>query len=151
VGKKKQPSYRVVVADARKPRDGAYVEIVGHYNPRSEPTTFEIDADKVKGWLAKGAQPTLIVEKLLARQGMLPARAWPEPKPKAAKEASAPRASATALAEPAAVEAQPEEAAAEAAEEPVAEAEAEASAEAAESAAEAEAEAPAEAEGEPEA
>src|SRR3990172_5429765 len=89
VGKKKQPSYRVVVADARKPRDGAYVEIVGHYNPRTDPTTFEIDADKVKGWLAKGAQPTLIVEKLLARQGMLPARTWPEPKTKTPERAAA--------------------------------------------------------------
>ncbi|HEY4684788.1 MAG TPA: 30S ribosomal protein S16, partial [Dehalococcoidia bacterium] len=54
VGKKKQPSYRVVVADARKARDGAYVEIVGHYNPRTEPTTFEVDAERVRGWLAKG-------------------------------------------------------------------------------------------------
>ncbi len=70
VGKKKQPSYRVVVADARAARDGAYVDIVGHYNPRTEPTTFEVDADKVRDWLSKGAQPTERVEKLLAAKGI---------------------------------------------------------------------------------
>ena len=70
VGKKRQPSYRVVIADARKPRDGAFVEIVGHYNPRTEPTTFEVDEDKVKDWLSKGAQPTERVGKLLAAKGI---------------------------------------------------------------------------------
>jgi small subunit ribosomal protein S16 len=70
VGKKKQPSYRVVVADARKARDGAFVEIVGHYNPRTEPTTFEVDDGKVVDWLRKGAQPTERVEKLLAKRGI---------------------------------------------------------------------------------
>lgn len=70
VGKKKQPAYRVVIADARAPRDGAYVEIVGHYNPRTEPTTFEVDADKVRDWLAKGAQPTERVGKLLTARGI---------------------------------------------------------------------------------
>ena len=70
VGKKKAPSYRVVIADARAPRDGRYVEIVGHYNPRTEPTTFEVDADKVRDWLSKGAQPTERVEKLLNSKGI---------------------------------------------------------------------------------
>lgn len=70
VGKKKAPSYRVVVADARAPRDGRYVEIVGNYNPRTEPTTFEVDADKVRDWLNKGAQPTERVQKLLAKKGI---------------------------------------------------------------------------------
>ena len=70
VGKTKQPYYRVVVADARAARDGAYVEIVGHYNPRTEPTTIEFDADRVRGWLSKGAQPTERVAKLLAAQGI---------------------------------------------------------------------------------
>jgi len=70
VGKKKAPSYRVVVADARAPRDGRYVEIVGNYNPRTEPSTFEVDADKVRDWLSKGAQPTERVEKLLANAGI---------------------------------------------------------------------------------
>lgn len=70
VGKKKAPTYRVVIADARAPRDGRYVEIVGHYNPRTEPTTFVVDADKVRDWLSKGAQPTERVEKLLNNQGI---------------------------------------------------------------------------------
>ena len=70
MGKKRQPTYRVVIADARKPRDGAFVEIVGHYNPRTEPTTFEVDADKIRDWLTKGAQPTERVGKLLAAKGI---------------------------------------------------------------------------------
>lgn len=70
IGKKKQPVYRVVIADARAARDGAYVDIVGHYNPLTEPTTIEFDADKVRDWLSKGAQPTERVAKLLAKQGI---------------------------------------------------------------------------------
>jgi small subunit ribosomal protein S16 len=70
VGKKKQPSYRVVVAESHFPRDGRFVEIVGIYNPRTEPTTFQVDADKVRGWLNKGAQPTERVQKLLKAQGI---------------------------------------------------------------------------------
>jgi len=69
VGKKKQPTYRIVVADARAPRDGRYVEILGHYNPRTEPTTFVVDNDKVRDWLSKGAQPTERVQKLLDKSG----------------------------------------------------------------------------------
>jgi small subunit ribosomal protein S16 len=69
-GKKKQPTYRVVIADARAPRDGKYIEIVGHYNPRTEPTTFDVDADKVRDWLQKGAQPTERVAKLLNARGI---------------------------------------------------------------------------------
>ena len=52
MGKKKAPSYRVVIADARATRDGAYVDIVGHYNPLTDPTTFEVDDDKVRFWLS---------------------------------------------------------------------------------------------------
>jgi small subunit ribosomal protein S16 len=103
VGKKKQPTYRVVIADARAPRDGKYVEIVGSYNPRTEPGTFVIDEDKVRGWLAKGAQPTMRMQKLLARQGLVDAPTFPPPKPKAAPpQAAAPQAAApaTAVAEP---------------------------------------------------
>ena len=70
VGKKKAPTYRVVIADARAPRDGRYVEIVGNYNPRTEPTMFEVDADKVRDWLNKGAQPTERVQKLLNSKGI---------------------------------------------------------------------------------
>ena len=71
VGKKKAPSYRVVIADARAPRDGRFVEIVGHYNPRTQPTTFEVNDDKVRDWLSKGAQPTERVQKLLTARGTL--------------------------------------------------------------------------------
>ena len=70
VGKKKQPSYRVVVADGRSPRDGRYIEIIGHYQPRQEPSGFEIDGDKVLSWLQKGAQPTEQVHKLLVGAGI---------------------------------------------------------------------------------
>ena len=69
-GKKKQPSYRVVVAESKFPRDGRFVEILGIYNPRTDPTTFEVDADKVRGWLSKGAQPTDRVQKLLTSRGI---------------------------------------------------------------------------------
>jgi small subunit ribosomal protein S16 len=70
MGKKKQPNYRVVVADARSPRDGRFVEILGHYNPLTEPKVFEVDADKVRDWLSKGAQPTERVQKLLTARGI---------------------------------------------------------------------------------
>ena len=58
VGSKKNPIYRVVAADSRSPRDGKFIEIVGRYNPQSEPSLIELDEEKVKGWLEKGAQPT---------------------------------------------------------------------------------------------
>ncbi len=70
VGKKKQPSYRVVVADGRSPRDGRYIEIIGHYQPRHEPSGFDIEEDKVLAWLNKGAQPTEQVHKLLVGAGI---------------------------------------------------------------------------------
>ena len=119
VGKKKQPTYRVVVADARAPRDGAYVEIIGHYNPRTEPTTFVIDEDKARGWLSKGAQPTDRMHKLLATVGIMEPMVFAPPKPKAEPQAARPAAAATPAAAPAAA------ATATATEEPAAEAEAE--------------------------
>jgi small subunit ribosomal protein S16 len=70
VGKKKQPTYRVVVADARAARDGAVVEVIGRYNPRLVPKTIEIDADKARDWMQKGAQPTQVVSRLLKQQGI---------------------------------------------------------------------------------
>jgi small subunit ribosomal protein S16 len=70
VGKKKQPSYRIVVADGRSPRDGRYIEIIGPYQPRQEPSGFDIDDDKVLAWLQKGAQPTEQVHKLLVGAGI---------------------------------------------------------------------------------
>ncbi len=73
MGKKKQPTYRVVAADARSPRDGRFLEIVGHYDPRREPSSITIDNDKALAWLNKGAQPTESVRKLLTISG-----AWDE-------------------------------------------------------------------------
>ncbi|MEX1006231.1 MAG: 30S ribosomal protein S16 [Acidimicrobiia bacterium] len=70
VGKKKQPTYRVVVADARSPRDGRFIEIIGQYAPRQEPSAVEIDAESALAWLRKGAQPTEQVQKLLAVTGV---------------------------------------------------------------------------------
>lgn len=65
VGSKKNPIYRVVVADSRSPRDGRFIEIVGRYNPQTEPSTIELDRAKIAGWLAKGAQPTEPVARLI--------------------------------------------------------------------------------------
>ncbi|MBA2741442.1 MAG: 30S ribosomal protein S16 [Actinobacteria bacterium] len=65
VGSKKNPIYRVVVADSRSPRDGRFIEIVGRYNPRTEPSTIDLDQDKIDDWIAKGAQPTAPVAKLI--------------------------------------------------------------------------------------
>jgi small subunit ribosomal protein S16 len=69
MGKKKQPTYRVVAADSRSPRDGRFIEIVGHYNPRAEPSVIVIDNDKAVAWLRQGAQPTETVGKLLKVSG----------------------------------------------------------------------------------
>ncbi len=69
MGKKKQPTYRVVAADARSPRDGRFIEIVGTYNPRSEPSEIKIDNAKAVGWLRNGAQPSERVKKLLQVSG----------------------------------------------------------------------------------
>jgi small subunit ribosomal protein S16 len=70
VGKKKQPTYRVVVADGRSPRDGRFIEIIGQYQPRQEPSMIDIDADSALAWLRKGAQPTESVQKLLTQTGV---------------------------------------------------------------------------------
>lgn len=71
MGAKKQPTYRFVVADSRSPRDGRFIEILGHYNPRTEPKTLVVDEAKTKEWLAKGAQPTPTVRRLLAERGVV--------------------------------------------------------------------------------
>jgi len=70
VGSKKNPVYRIVAADSRSPRDGKFIEIVGRYNPQTDPSTIELKEDKVREWLAKGAQPTDSVRKLLKIQGL---------------------------------------------------------------------------------
>ena len=69
MGKKKQPTYRVVAADARSPRDGRFIEIVGTYNPRTDPSEIKIDPVKAVRWLRDGAQPTERVRKLLEISG----------------------------------------------------------------------------------
>jgi small subunit ribosomal protein S16 len=69
VGKTKQPQYRVIAADSRRARDGRFIEILGQYNPRTEPSTITIDNDKAVKWLMEGAQPTERVRKLLEISG----------------------------------------------------------------------------------
>ena len=70
-GAKKKPSYRLVVADARAPRDGAFVTILGHYNPLTDPETIVIDEEKALYWLKQGAQPTATANRLLAKVGII--------------------------------------------------------------------------------
>ncbi len=70
VGAKKQPSYRIVVADKDAPRDGRFIENIGNYNPRTEPETVELDADRALYWLSVGAQPSEAVARLLKNKGV---------------------------------------------------------------------------------
>lgn len=71
VGRKKRPSYRVVVADARSPRDGAFIETIGHYDPLTDPPTIVINEEKALKWLHQGAQPTETVTRLLNKLGIM--------------------------------------------------------------------------------
>ena len=71
VGAKKQPSYRIVVADMRSPRDGAYLEQIGRYDPKTDPPTVVLDEEKAREWLSKGAQPSGPVERMLRSRGIL--------------------------------------------------------------------------------
>jgi small subunit ribosomal protein S16 len=103
MGKKKQPTYRVVAADSRSPRDGRFIEIVGVYDPRREPSAIRIDNDKAVDWLRKGAQPTDSVRKLLeisgaweAFRGQPSSASAPEAAPKAAAKPAAKAASKSA-------------------------------------------------------
>ena len=72
-GAKKQPSYRVVVAESTAPRDGTFLEILGYYNPLTDPATFQVNAERTRQWLDRGALPTDRVARLLTRSGVLPA------------------------------------------------------------------------------
>jgi small subunit ribosomal protein S16 len=112
VGATKQPSYRVVVADSRSARDSRSIETLGHYNPRKDPVEFEVDADKAKAWIAKGALPSDTVARLFRNAGVLPpdtgqrfavtdktkvassGKAAKADKPKADKPEAAPKAAA---------------------------------------------------------
>jgi small subunit ribosomal protein S16 len=71
VGAKKQPHYRVVVADQRSPRDGRHIETIGFYDPRTEPETVEIQEERALYWLSKGAQPSEVVQRFLEKQGTI--------------------------------------------------------------------------------
>ena len=71
MGAKKAPFYRVVVADSRSPRDGRFIEEVGYYDPMKEPADVKLDAEKIKAWLANGAQPTETVRALLTKNGII--------------------------------------------------------------------------------
>ena len=70
-GSKKHPTYRIVVADSRRARDGRFIETIGFYNPQTDPSTIEVDEDKAKEWLSTGAQPSDTVRKLLAIKGIV--------------------------------------------------------------------------------
>jgi small subunit ribosomal protein S16 len=72
MGAKKQPSYRIVAAESSKPRDGRFIEIVGHYDPKTDPYTLRVDEERAKYWLDHGAQPTETVRALLVKSGILP-------------------------------------------------------------------------------
>ena len=71
VGAKHRPSYRLVVADSRAPRDGAFINIIGHYNPLTDPETVVIDEEKALHWLGQGAQPTATANRLLSNAGII--------------------------------------------------------------------------------
>ncbi len=70
VGSKKNPIYRVVVADSRSPRDGKFIEIVGRYNPQTQPSTIDLDEAKLRDWISKGAQPSDSVRRLMKAKGL---------------------------------------------------------------------------------
>jgi len=71
VGAKNKPSYRLVVVDSRAPRDGAFINIIGHYNPLTDPETVVIDEEKALHWLRRGAQPTATAARLLSKTGII--------------------------------------------------------------------------------
>lgn len=72
IGAKKKPSYRIVVIDSHAPRNGAYLEMIGHYDPMTEPAAIQIDPEKATQWIQKGAQPSERVAKLMTKIGILP-------------------------------------------------------------------------------
>ena len=83
-GARKKPSYRIVVAESTAPRDGKYVEIIGTYDPLTDPATIKLDGDRAKHWLSVGAQPTERVVKLMAREGLVEAPTYKAAAPKSA-------------------------------------------------------------------
>ncbi len=105
IGAKKHPFYRLVVADSRSPRDGKFIEILGTYDPMTEPVKLNLDQDKIKVWLQKGARPSDTARAFLIDQGLLPkesARKRPTKPPKPAAAAAAVAPAAPSAPEPAA-------------------------------------------------
>src|SRR5436305_6289630 len=90
MGAKHQPSYRIVVADSRSPRDGRYIDQVGFYNPLTNPATITINQDKTKDWLKRGAQPTDTVEKLFSKFDIVPSQVRKGQQPAPSATAPAP-------------------------------------------------------------
>ncbi|HET6383965.1 MAG TPA: 30S ribosomal protein S16 [Armatimonadota bacterium] len=78
MGARHQPKYRIIVADARSPRDGRFIETLGHYNPLTDPETVVVDVDRARHWLQHGAQPTEAVRRLLHAQGVETSKIRPE-------------------------------------------------------------------------
>ena len=101
MGKKKQPTYRIVAADSRSPRDGRFIEVIGTYAPREEPSVVLVDQDKALSWLGKGAQPTETVKKLLEISGAWGEFARSRPAPSEKVRTRAPRSGASAKKAPA--------------------------------------------------
>lgn len=95
VGKTKQPHYRIVAADSRRARDGRFIEILGQYNPRSEPSVINVDNDKVVEWLRQGAQPTERVRKILEISGAWESFTGVKPAPRVSTKPAKPVAPAT--------------------------------------------------------
>lgn len=105
IGAKKHPFYRLVVADTRSPRDGKFIEILGTYDPMTEPVKLNIDQEKVKSWLQKGARPSDTARAFLIDQGLLPKESARKRPTKPPKSKSAPEEAATAAAAAATTEA----------------------------------------------
>jgi small subunit ribosomal protein S16 len=122
VGKKKQPAYRIVVADSRSPRDGAFLKIIGHYNPLTEPTTLVVKEDEAIHWLEKGARPSDTAAKLLTRLGVMERAGRPPVRYQGKDMPAAPKKKAAEAAKPAAEPAAKVEAASNAEPTPAAEA-----------------------------
>lgn len=93
-GRKNLPSYRVVVADSRMPRDGRFLDTIGHYDPKTDPSVVEIDKEKAKAWLGKGAQPSNTVARLLEISGVLEAKKKPAKPAKATPTKAAKKSAA---------------------------------------------------------
>lgn len=88
-GAKKAPYYRLVVADSRSPRDGRFIDTIGHYNPKSDPLEYTLDQERAKLWLSRGAEPSMAAARVLFKFGLIEQPWKDEPKAAAAKASSA--------------------------------------------------------------